>query len=93
MALPTELQKDFKQTVKQIQEEKRMPYLTSFERDGMIGATRSNVIEVLETRFETIDNDLVEQINQIEDLDRLKQLHKQAILIGSVVEFKDILNS
>ncbi|ACK70835.1 conserved hypothetical protein [Gloeothece citriformis PCC 7424] len=92
MALPIELEQNFKQEVQRIQEEKKMPYIVSFELDGMVKASRSNVIDVLETRFETIGEDLAAKINQIEDLERLRQLLKQAVLVGSVSDFEQLLS-
>gem|GEM_PF-6591191 len=35
-----------------------MPYITGFERDGLVQATRKSVIEVLKTRFEVVPLEL-----------------------------------
>ncbi len=74
-----------------------MPYVTSFERlarqEGILQKGREGVIEVLEVRFEVLSSDLIEKINQIEDLELLKTLHRQGITIGSLDEFQELLES
>ncbi|MBD2776877.1 hypothetical protein [Iningainema tapete] len=44
-----------------------MPYITGFERDGMVKATRDNVIEILQTRFEVVPKELSASLAQIAD--------------------------
>jgi hypothetical protein len=71
-----------------------MPYVTSIERlariEGVLQQRREDVIEVLEVRFEALPHELIERINQIEDLELLKTLHRRAITIGSIAEFQGI---
>ncbi|MDZ7958574.1 MAG: hypothetical protein RMY34_11960 [Aulosira sp. DedQUE10] len=69
-----------------------MPYITGFERDGMIINARENVIEVLQTRFEAIPAELSSSLQEIEDLAVLKRLLKQSITIASVEEFTQLLD-
>jgi hypothetical protein len=87
MVLPVTWDRSFRQELKRVQEENRMPYITGFERDGMVINARENLIEVLQTRFEVIPDELSSQIQEIEDLAVLKRLHKQSITIASVEEF------
>ncbi len=55
MVLPPPLEVSFREEMRLIQEESKMPYYTGFERDGMAMARRGDdVIEVLETRFGNI---------------------------------------
>ena len=72
-----------------------MPYITSIERlariEGLVQKGREDIIEVLEVRFEELPNELIERINQIEDLELLKTLLRQAITIGSVADFQGLL--
>ncbi|MCL1469579.1 hypothetical protein [Argonema antarcticum] len=72
-----------------------MPYITSFERDGIqqgrLQMSRENVIDVLETRFLTVPDALRSSIFAIEDLALLKRLHKRAITVNSVQEFEELL--
>jgi hypothetical protein len=91
MILPDAVQQEFKTQIKRIEEERQMPYITSFERDAKLEIARESVIEVLETRFSSLPNDLSQRINAINDLALLKRLHKQAITVTSVEEVVQIL--
>ncbi|MFM7369419.1 MAG: transposase, partial [Sphaerospermopsis kisseleviana] len=97
MTLPPILQSDFKTELNRYEEGKRMPFLTSFEIDGIrqgsLQTSRENVIEILEIRFGNVSDDLKNQINSLEDLQLLKSLHKQAITIASVEDFEQLLAS
>jgi hypothetical protein len=61
-----------------------MPYATSFER-----LTRQeDIIDILEIRFGEVPNELVDAINQVEDADLLKTLHRRAVTIESLFDFQ-----
>jgi hypothetical protein len=92
MVLPEALEGSFKQELRRTQEENRMPYITGFERDGMIKGTRESVIEVLETRFEVVPAQLSDRLEEIKDIAVLKRLHKQSITIASIQEFERLLD-
>jgi len=68
-----------------------MPYITGFEIDGMVKATRESVIEVLETRFGVVPLRLSDRLNSLDNLAQLKQLLKQSITVTSVDRFEQIL--
>jgi hypothetical protein len=85
------LEGNFREELKRDREERRMPYITGFERDGMVLATRESVIDVLETRFEAVPSELSNSLEEIKDITVLKRLHKQSITIGSVQEFERLL--
>ena len=91
MVLPEELERDFRNELRHLREENRMPYITGFERDGMAKMARENVGEILETRFEVLPPDLSERLNAIEDIALLKRLHKRAITVASVEEFEQVM--
>ena len=91
MVLPEPLEGNFRQELKRDREERRMPYITGFERDGMMLATREDVIEILETRFEAVPSKLSNSLEEIQDISVLKRLLKQSITIGSVEEFERLL--
>ena len=101
MSLPESIESDFKQEIRNFEEDLQMPYVTSIERlariegisEGVVQKGREDVIEVLEVRFEALPNELVEKINQIEDLELLKTLHRQAITIGSLDDFQRVLEA
>lgn len=91
MVLPKELELGFPEAQSRYEEEKRMPYLMSIERDAIIKTLQENVIEVLETRFTEIPRSLIDSINQISDLTELKPLLKASITIQSVADFQDFI--
>mgnify|MGYP000140792943 CR=1 FL=1 len=91
MVLPKELEQDFRNELRSYQEENRMPYITGFEIDGMVKATRESVIEVLETRFGVVPSRLSDRLNYLDNLTQLKQLLKQSITVTSVDQFEQIL--
>jgi hypothetical protein len=51
------------------------------------------VIEVLTVRFQEVPPSLVEAIAALEDPDQLKTLHRQAITIGSLLDFQEIVET
>ena len=91
MVLPKELELSFQEAQSRYEEEKRMPYLMSIERDAIIKTLQENVIEVLETRFAEIPRSLIDSINQISDLTELKQLLKESITIQSLADFQNLV--
>ena len=72
-----------------------MPFLTSFEQDGITIGTlknaRESVIEILEMRFNNVSAELKDRINSLDDLQWLKHLHKQSITIPLLEEFQQLL--
>ncbi|GET44254.1 hypothetical protein MiSe_90800 [Microseira wollei NIES-4236] len=61
-----------------------MPYATIFERLNR----QEDIIDILETRFREVPNELVDAINQVEDADLLKTLHRRAVTIESLFDFQ-----
>jgi len=94
--------------VKELEEVKGMPYITSVERIGMrkgmekglqqglqqglLEDGREMVLEALDERFDEISNEISNAVNQIEDRDRLKFLLRYAIRCASLEEFNRELN-
>jgi len=62
-------------------------------QQGMLQTARSNVLEVLTVRFNSVPLDLTNRVNQIADIAILKDLLKRAISIGSIAEFEQILDA
>ncbi len=91
MTLPQELEQVFDNEMNRYEEEKKMPYITSVERVGMLKVQRENVIDNLATRFGEVPPELIEKIENLYDMPVLKQLHRQAIVIGSLEEFQQLL--
>ena len=92
MVLPAELEDELRTELRQIQGGNRMPYITGFERDGMVKNARENILEVLEARFESVPDELSNRIEAIEDRAVLKQLIRQAATITSVEAFQQTLS-
>ena len=104
MTLPEELEQSFTIEITDYEEDKKMPYITPLERfakergraegltQGMIEKGRESTLEILETRFDSLPASLVETINQINNEEVLKILHKRAITIASLEEFLEFMN-
>ena len=58
---------------------------------GLLQNARESVLAALQVRFETVPPELVEVINNIADITRLRQLLLQAIAIPSLAEFQQLL--
>ncbi len=95
MILPEELKRQFQTEVYNYEEEKKMPFVTSIEEIGIekgkLESTRESIITVLETRFENVPANIVDAVNQIDNLQELKQLTKTAVLIDSLESFAALL--
>ncbi len=104
MTLPKELSERFDNELITIEEEQRMPYITSIERSGIergikqgieqgsLQSKRESIIELLETRFSEVPSELSAVLNQIEDLEFLKQLFKRSITVASVEELQQLIS-
>ncbi len=106
MALPSALERELKAEVRRYQEERQMPFLSQMElmaieegrekgrEEGLqqgLQIVRESVLAALQVRFETVPPELVEVINNIADITRLRQLLLQAIAIPSLTEFQQLL--
>lgn len=95
MILPEELKRQFQTEVYNYEEEKKMPYITSIEEIGIekgeLKSTKESIITVLETRFENVPTNIVDAVNEIDNIQSLKQLTKTAVLIDSLESFTTLL--
>lgn len=87
MTLPPELDLNFKAELDRFEAEQQMTYMTSIERIGRAQAIQESIAEVLEARFNQVPPELIEQVNKIYELDKLKQLLRQASITESISEF------
>jgi hypothetical protein len=92
MTLPPDLDLNFKAEFERFEAEQKMTYMTSIERIGRAQTLQESIAEVLEARFNHVPSELIEQLNKIYELDRLKQLLKQASITGSISEFQQQLS-
>lgn len=58
---------------------------------GKLKIAREAVIDVLEARFEAVPKTMISKIKKIKDTSVLKILLKNAIFVGSLEEFKEIM--
>jgi hypothetical protein len=97
MKLPKELEEQLTTEIIEGREERQMPFMSQFEEIAQEKATlrnqRQNTLEILEVRFGEVPPEVVEAVNGIEDLPTLTQLFREAIAIGSVAQFQELLNS
>ncbi len=95
MTLPPELDQRFDAEIRRYGAENAMPYLTTIERfaiaRGQVTQARESVVQVLAVRFGSVPDGLMERLNAIDDLEQLKQLLRQAILIESLVAFQALI--
>jgi hypothetical protein len=82
----------------------KMQYVTSIERigikkgkkegieEGVMKNAQEAVIDVLQARFEAVPTPLISKIKKIKDTSILKILLKNAIFVGSVNEFNEIMS-
>ncbi|NEO52501.1 MAG: transposase [Okeania sp. SIO3B5] len=104
MILPEELKRQFQTEVYNYEEEKKMPYITSIEEIGLekgeqiglekgeLKSTKESIITVLETRFENVPTNIVDAVNEIDNIQSLKQLTRTAVLIDSLESFAHVLS-
>lgn len=100
MTLPDRLEREFRAELRQYQEERQMPYVTSIERlakeegiqEGRLETLRETIIDVLKVRFEAIPSTVSDMLTGLEDGALLKQLHLQAITVRSIEAFQLLLN-
>lgn len=100
MGLSEEMEESFWAEMRQYEEDKKMEYVTSVERigikkgiqQGILQSTREAVIDILEVRFEVVSGSIVKTINGIDDPSVLKMLLKKGATVGSLPEFKQIID-
>jgi hypothetical protein len=101
LSLPDELTRSFDEQMARYEEEQKMPYITSVERlaiergelKGKLNAIRESILEVLQTRFGEVPEELGNTLDRIEDVEPLKNLLRQAITIASLEDFEALLPS
>jgi hypothetical protein len=82
MSLPEELEQDFWREVIQLQEDRRMPYITSIERigiqKGIQQGIRQGLLEAIELGLRLKFGDeglkILPEISEIEDVEQLKAI-------------------
>jgi len=101
MTLPPPLQLEFNHKLEQYEKELNMPFLSTIEelaeeRGQVKGAKETcqqNIFDLLENRFGTVPEKLLETLKEINDLMALKQLLVQTISVNSLDEFQTLINA
>ena len=74
-----------------------MPFISPMEEliqeEAILKTQRENILDLLQVRFGEVPQSLVEAVNHLEDISTLKQLFLQAISVGSLAEFGQLLDS
>lgn len=99
LVLPEELEKSFSEEIIRMEEEKKMPYITSVERIGIekgykIGSleeARDMVLEAVAARFGVIPEEIVRRVKSVETKETLRSLLRQAVVCESLDKFREIL--
>jgi hypothetical protein len=73
----------------------KVPYITNFERlaieqgkqIGMLRSARELLLDALEEKFSVIPKEIQGKLQEIEEREVLRQLHRQAIRASSLDEF------
>ena len=69
-------------------------YLNRLEEkklEGQVETLRTNIISILEKRFQTVPSNLSSQINSLEDIVKLRQLLLETISVNSLGEFQNLI--
>jgi hypothetical protein len=73
-----------------------MPYVTSIERigkkEGKNEGRKEGILEVLDERFGSVPLDIIDDINDIENDKKLKELLRFAVSCSSIDEFRQSFN-
>ncbi|MBD2773496.1 transposase [Iningainema tapete] len=92
MTLPKELQQSFEEKLTRYEEERKMPLLSNMELRGTRQTFKSNIISLLQKRFETVPSELIEAINSIDDISELQRLLLETVSVNSVADFQQLLS-
>ncbi|MCD6237731.1 MAG: hypothetical protein J7K51_00120, partial [Thermotogae bacterium] len=61
--------------------------------EGRLESTQESVIDAVEAKFDEVPEDIANTIKEIEDMDVLKDLHKKAIKLETLDEFRTVLKA
>ncbi|MEN8215644.1 MAG: hypothetical protein ABFS56_04575 [Pseudomonadota bacterium] len=91
LTLPKGLEQNFDRFVYKYEEDKKVEYVTSIERRGILQRSREVVIENLDVRFNHVPETMVKKIQSIDDTSLLTELHRDAILVESIEAFEKLV--
>lgn len=95
MTLPKELQQKLNTKIRNYEEERTMPLLSTMEEmaveTGALRNARDSVIRVLQARLGEVPSEVAESLNNLSDLSVLQQLLSKAATVNSLEEFQPYL--
>jgi Domain of unknown function (DUF4351)/Putative transposase, YhgA-like len=92
LTLPPTLEAEFKLEIQQIEARRRMKYVTSFERSGMLQEALSIVTRLLNRRLGTLDEALLEQVRSL-SIGELEALSEALLDFTSVTDLTNWLSA
>lgn len=97
LVLPVALEQEFWQELRQFEEEKHMPYVTSVEQrgfeQGQLQATRDAILEVVATQFGVVPEDMTEAVQRLETMEALRALLREATTCSTLEAFRESLSA
>ncbi|MFM8357289.1 MAG: transposase, partial [Verrucomicrobiota bacterium] len=95
LTLPQPLELDFRHQVLNLEQQKAMPFITSFERfareeglqQGEIRALREGILDNLDARFGTVPAAIQERLPRVADVSRLRHWHRLAVTVPDMATF------
>ena len=95
MTLPEELKRSFNERLTRYEEEIKVPLLSNMELEGIEKGTRqnlkSNIIGLLQKRFQNVPDELVTTINNIDDITQLQSLVLETVSVNTVADFEQLI--
>lgn len=95
MVLPEELAHGFDRAVEEYEAERKMPYITSYDRHkierGVLQGLQRGVLNNLATRFGEVPGEIRARIEQVAHEEHVLALQRQAITVASLAEFERLL--
>ncbi len=85
--LPRNLELKFKTKAARLEHMSIKEFITPLEEMGMEEALHQSVLDAAEARFGALPEDLRARVEQITDLDRLRQIHRLAVTTPTLDEF------
>jgi hypothetical protein len=94
MSLPEELEQNFWQEVIQLQEDRRMPYITSIERLATREGIKQGLLEGIELglrlKFGDEGLEVLSEISQIKDVEQLRAILRGLLTVNSLDELRQL---
>ena len=93
LTLPLELEREFEVEVEKLEEFTRMKYVTSFERNARRESLLEGIEVSLEVKFGSEGLNLLPEISQIYDIERLRAILVRIKTANSLSELRQIYQS